>query len=160
MLFRSDRKSTRLNSSHTIISYALPIRSEEHTSELQSHDNLVCRLLLEKKKKKERRNGFATPRRSWHGAASPCCGQTCGGTASVGLCSFFFFNDTATTEIYTLSLHDALPISRKYAPTRPPYHAQSYSVSEAEWIDRKSTRLNSSHTIISYAVFCLKKKKN
>src|SRR3954466_13034467 len=49
MLFRSDRKSTRLNSSHTIISYALPIRSEEHTSELQSHDNLVCRLLLEKK---------------------------------------------------------------------------------------------------------------
>src|SRR3954466_11670491 len=49
MLFRSDRKSTRLNSSHTIISYALPIRSEEHTSELQSHDNIVCRLLLEKK---------------------------------------------------------------------------------------------------------------
>src|SRR4051795_5279006 len=50
MLFRSDRKSTRLNSSHTLISYALPIRSEEHTSELQSHSHLVCRLLLEKKK--------------------------------------------------------------------------------------------------------------
>src|SRR3954466_13994430 len=51
---RSDRKSTRLNSSHTIISYAVfwlkkKIRSEEHTSELQSHDNIVCRVLLEKK---------------------------------------------------------------------------------------------------------------
>src|SRR3954466_653990 len=63
MLFRSDRKSTRLNSSHTIISYALPIRSEEHTSELQSHDNLVCRLLLEKKKlKKPRRHVVGGPR--------------------------------------------------------------------------------------------------
>src|SRR3712207_9204517 len=93
---------------------------------------------------------------------------------------FFFFNDTATTEIYTLSLHDALPISlrmvaicacvpasrdagtpckpcnrtrrrlgvrRGYAPGRPPTR------------DRKSTRLNSSHANISYAVFCLKKKK-
>src|SRR3954462_15194555 len=55
MLFRSDRKSTRLNSSHTIISYAVfclkkkKRRSEEHTSELQSHDNIVCRLLLETK---------------------------------------------------------------------------------------------------------------
>src|SRR5260221_7822583 len=82
---------------------------------------------------------------------------------------FFFFNDTATTEIYTLSLHDALPIlwvcrslacmirggdellgdvchklGVKPGGTRP---------------DRKSTRLNSSHTVISYAVFCLKKKK-
>src|SRR5260370_225693 len=57
-------------------------RSEEHTSELQSHLNLVCRLLLEKKKK--------------HLTALPSF--------------FFFFNDTATTEIYTLSLHDALPI--------------------------------------------------
>src|ERR1017187_4906878 len=70
---------------------------------------------------------------------------------------FFFFNDTATTEIYTLSLHDALPIypwSGGRSPTarvpknRPP-----------PWIDRKSTRLNSSHRCISYAVFCLKKKR-
>src|SRR5258707_11035135 len=78
---------------------------------------------------------------------------------------FFFFNDTATTEIYTLSLHDALPICwcrhephrrvrqvlvglrrrRRRSPTRT---------------DRKSTRLNSSHANISYAVFCLKKKKS
>src|SRR5215203_6643890 len=68
---------------------------------------------------------------------------------------FFFFNDTATTEIYTLSLHDALPI---YSP--PP--AGRASPSPTNWprrIDRKSTRLNSSHANISYAVFCLKKKK-
>src|SRR2546427_6893518 len=88
---------------------------------------------------------------------------------------YFFFNDTATTEIYTLSLHDALPIYRNFigvycgikgaggqigrcinivktaglaASHRPPGHTE----------DRKSTRLNSSHSQISYAVFCLKKK--
>src|SRR5579885_3794922 len=68
---------------------------------------------------------------------------------------FFFFNDTATTEIYTLSLHDALPISapRSTAP-RP-----AWWLSPAGTADRKSTRLNSSHVSISYAVFCLKKKK-
>src|SRR5271165_7471387 len=66
---------------------------------------------------------------------------------------FFFFNDTATTEIYTLSLHDALPISpiRWWLP--PLWHWRSLPS------DRKSTRLNSSHVKISYAVFCLKKKK-
>src|SRR5574341_717187 len=98
-------------------------RSEEHTSELQSPTNLVCRLLLEKKKK-----------------------------------YFFFFNDTATTEIYTLSLHDALPISPN----------PGVKSNRLRWLlnqagpagDRKSTRLNSSHQLISYAVFCLKKKKN
>src|SRR5690349_22412432 len=72
----------------------------------------------------------------------------------------FFFNDTATTEIYTLSLHDALPISssrrrcccggRCCRPCRS---------CRARQQDRKSTRLNSSHVEISYAVFCLKKKK-
>src|SRR2546427_9700134 len=95
------------------------------------------------------------------------------------ICSFFFFfNDTATTEIYTLSLHDALPIyvNRRACPfpgtsrtgrgrashsggrdspapgSRSPSPAHRYR-------DRKSTRLNSSHSQISYAVFCLKKKK-
>src|SRR3982750_2210313 len=72
---------------------------------------------------------------------------------------FFFFNDTATTEIYTLSLHDALPISRLRRPVhrhpRPRSHRR-----EPRLGDRKSTRLNSSHQIISYAVFCLKKKTN
>src|SRR5258707_7718179 len=93
---------------------------------------------------------------------------------------FFFFNDTATTEIYTLSLHDALPISeyrvnRDQADRRVlrtvrrgrdvalaggdhQFHRDRGTVVErAE--DRKSTRLNSSHANISYAVFCLKKKK-
>src|SRR5439155_25066927 len=91
--------------------------------------------------------------------------------------SFFFFNDTATTEIYTLSLHDALPIwgpgarrsrrgrlgaadarpaaaGRCGLPSRRPVHRRVYRRR-----DRKSTRLNSSHVAISYAVFCLKKKK-
>src|SRR5437870_11254633 len=88
--------------------------------------------------------------------------------SSLLLC-FFFFNDTATTEIYTLSLHDALPISvsaaaasaataHRFGPTcrrcsRWP------SAPAAPAGDRKSTRLNSSHVAISYAVFCLKKKK-
>src|SRR5579884_4334056 len=69
---------------------------------------------------------------------------------------FFFFNDTATTEIYTLSLHDALPISeRRRDGSRRRFHPGD----EGEELDRKSTRLNSSHVAISYAVFCLKKKK-
>src|SRR6266849_5885921 len=71
---------------------------------------------------------------------------------------FFFFNATATTEIYTLSLHDALPISdAAYACTERP--SGECSCVFCPGGDRKSTRLNSSHEWISYAVFCLKKKK-
>src|SRR5579864_9744335 len=69
------------------------------------------------------------------------------------ICFFFFFNDTATTEIYTLSLHDALPIST-HRRTRP----CCLGLQRCCGRDRKSTRLNSSHMSISYAVFCLKKK--
>src|SRR5256885_16693092 len=74
---------------------------------------------------------------------------------------FFFFNDTATTEIYTLSLHDALPISRstRVFSTQSAWRA-SVDCAPPVMADRKSTRLNSSHLVISYAVFCLKKKKN
>src|SRR2546430_17630779 len=89
---------------------------------------------------------------------------------------FFFFNDTATTEIYTLSLHDALPISEmgNEVPKEPlmflkppssiigPEEAivlTKYSQRVEHEGDRKSTRLNSSRSQISYAVFCLKKKK-
>src|SRR3712207_7333901 len=101
----------------------------------------------------------------------------------------FFFNDTATTEIYTLSLHDALPISGRLREPRPraarrrrwgrhgegawvrertsaPEVAQQRTARSGgscptRWTgDRKSTRLNSSHANISYAVFCLKKKTN
>src|SRR5256885_7965029 len=94
------------------------------------------------------------------------------------ICIFFFFNDTATTEIYTLSLHDALPISpdRSSQPMdRTPIqvlfiedsavdvelalHSLEQGGFEVSWEDRKSTRLNSSHLVISYAVFCLKKKQ-
>src|SRR5256885_6928301 len=76
----------------------------------------------------------------------------------------FFFNDTATTEIYTLSLHDALPICLMGAgnETMPLAAGAAHGNALKETvikIDRKSTRLNSSHLVISYAVFCLKKKK-
>src|SRR5688572_21983009 len=142
-------------------------RSEEHTSELQSQSNLVCRLLLEKKKKKQQTH-----------------------TDYILLCNildtyffFFFFTDTATTEIYTLSLHDALPIcTAAVAELQARYgirlqqrrlcaggdHRQARQRPTARRVcrrehfhtaDRKSTRLNSSHSQISYAVFCLKKKK-
>src|SRR2546430_9137111 len=79
---------------------------------------------------------------------------------------FFFFNDTATTEIYTLSLHDALPIWAGRRRRGQQAGAGSLLVRPRERHrhrckrDRKSTRLNSSHSQISYAVFCLKKKKN
>src|SRR6266542_5063357 len=69
--------------------------------------------------------------------------------------SFFFFNDTATTEIYTLSLHDALPISHAFAAGQRRYRIWSPPMRVR---DRKSTRLTSSHGSISYAGFCLKKK--
>src|SRR5258708_15879340 len=90
--------------------------------------------------------------------------------------SFFFFNDTATTEIYTLSLHDALPILRADGKTELkkqlvgvhtlvviraailPSDLTELAGPVSQEEDRKSTRLNSSHQIISYAVFCLKKK--
>src|SRR5437588_5800971 len=80
---------------------------------------------------------------------------------------FVSFNDTATTEIYTLSLHDALPILIN--PARQAFLSASRSISccmisrsitsISVGLDRKSTRLNSSHTVTSYAVFCLKKKQ-
>src|SRR5215204_6516619 len=82
---------------------------------------------------------------------------TCGTDTCCCLC-FFFSNDTATTEIYTLSLHDALPISDQHDDGQLPA-----DLNDADVVligDRKSTRLNSSHTVISYAVFCLKKKNN
>src|SRR3989442_6317879 len=80
--------------------------------------------------------------------------------SSISLSSFFFFNDTATTEIYTLSLHDALPISHLRRRYRPSGRGGNQTISLASRLgDRKSTRLNSSHVRISYAVFCLKKKK-
>src|ERR1039457_7294339 len=74
-------------------------------------------------------------------------------------CRFFFFNDTATTEIYTLSLHDALPIWDLSQYTCATVQ-QSCRWRGCRCLDRKSTRLNSSHLVISYAVFCLIKQKS
>src|SRR5215813_14309693 len=82
---------------------------------------------------------------------------------------FFFFNDTATTEIYTLSLHDALPIFARACrgtdlADRPTHLVRVVACALGSRLgrceDRKSTRLNSSHVRISYAVFCLKKKRS
>src|SRR3954462_14713818 len=101
MLFRSDRKSTRLNSSHTIISYAVfclkkKRKSQHHVGQHVDRGGLLWACVL-----RARRSRPAQPRSCFAGARPPC---------SAGLCLLFFFNDTATTEIYTLSLHDALPI--------------------------------------------------
>src|SRR5436305_10293455 len=75
-------------------------------------------------------------------------------------CNFLFFKDPATTQIYTLSLHDALPISRPSSGTTSTSTSGSIPLgtSRSARRDRKSTRLNSSHVRNSYAVFCLKKK--
>src|SRR5690606_41652809 len=98
-------------------------------------------------------------------------------TPSDSLSRFFCFNAPATTEIYTLSLHDALPILQPTPTPGPEVNVIGYcpdyvevlkdtitacnddKLDVLEWEDRKSTRLNSSHVKISYAVFCLKKKK-
>src|SRR2546427_7527767 len=100
-------------------------------------------------------------------------------TRPISSCVFFFFNDTATTEIYTLSLHDALPISSVATAAAAPTEMRDTAERARTLLDeferqvtklpdlvellardRKSTRLNSSHSQISYAVFCLKKKRS
>src|SRR5690242_19392811 len=158
-------------------------RSEEHTSELQSHVNLVCRLLLEKKKcepgSPAAPAGYAPgagsvpdahsgPRAAWRSNHLTSCRRRLGTVPLTPGCremSKSFFHDTATTAIYTLSLHDALPIWRRPSasgPTPASALVRTKPVRATSWMslkgDRKSTRLNSSHMSISYAVFCLKKK--
>src|SRR6266540_928398 len=124
-LFRSSlsrhRSPSRFNSGIPLPRRA---RSEEHTSELQSHHDLVCRLLLEKKKAnvKLSTNGYTTSFASANVSTATAVTVTVDSRISantnlydgttVATVSSFFFKDTATTEIYTLSLHDALPISR------------------------------------------------
>src|SRR3954462_6213619 len=137
-----DRKSTRLNSSHTIISYAVFCLKKIHApaSFPETHAD-------------SRPRGSCTMRGRWFPVL--VCGD-----ATAGDDSYFFFNDTATTEISTLSLHDALPISGIGALTREPRDgcpAAALALAGFLRLDRKSTRLNSSHTIISYAAFFFKK---
>src|SRR6195256_3592232 len=145
-------------------------RSEEHTSELQSPMYLVCRLLLEKKTTKHCNKGGKKTTHTYCGSPHdpthtppPVAPVHRPGERGFGLCLccffFFFFNDTATTEIYTLSLHDALPISRQRRIRVSAFESYERAPIGRKHRDRKSTRLNSSHRCISYAVFCLKKKK-
>src|ERR1039457_4985969 len=120
-LFRSSFDGNQDGASPVFASLRRGDRSEEHTSELQSPCNLVCRLLLEKKKTESFVSAlvliceFAVARalfsRVLRLQPGPPPDATCA-RASIGFAAFFsfFFNDTATTEIYTLSLHDALPI--------------------------------------------------
>src|SRR5712664_2507271 len=141
-----DRKSTRLNSSHDQISYAVFCLKKKKK---------VNQILLDTIKNNESIKPIPHDDYAVHGLAFAVPLRFSFPQFWV---VFFFFNDTATTEIYTLSLHDALPISPSSSPrfrrsplwnTRGPPRPR----------DRKSTRLNSSHDQISYAVFCLKKKK-
>src|SRR6516165_6143801 len=150
----------------------MPSRSEEHTSELQSQSNLVCRLLLEKKKRHIKTNFSLEKKKIGIDIMQALRLFVIAFVkrrpnqpffwifSSLVSFFFFFFIDPATTEIYTLSLHDALPIY-------PPRHRGLFAVGTLrrghakritahERTDRKSTRLNSSHSQISYAVFCLK----
>src|SRR6266851_1186940 len=95
------------------------MRSEEHTSELQSHHDLVCRLLLEKKKKFVPTNREIISTSALISSTTPNTPRSTSASLFIPLyIFFFFFNDPATTEIYTLSLHDALPISETVAMPR------------------------------------------
>src|SRR5215204_1014289 len=144
-----DRKSTRLNSSHTVISYAVFCLKKKkgsasgpslHTGSNNGHTSWSYQF-----------NRLREPRLAQYNSISSR--DMC----NLSTAYYFFFNDTATTEIYTLSLHDALPIYLRHNNRRCTLGLCPCDV--LTQIDRKSTRLNSSHTVISYAVFCLKKKK-
>src|SRR3989338_3463297 len=140
-------------------------RSEEHTSELQSQFHLVCRLLLEKKT--EPRLCTVTLLRNTSSYSPPPASSSGEDQFSVReaarpriIRQVFFFNDTATTEISTLSLHDALPILRgtsdgSFIIVNKSVTGTSDQCSQ-NFTDRKSTRLNSSHSSISYPVFCFR----
>src|SRR5215204_1225641 len=143
-----DRKSTRLNSSHTVISYAVfCLKKKKRTTTIARSAT---------KPPTARRSYILIYKPTYTGQAHQEIWRARRPTSYF----FFFFNDTATTEIYTLPLHDALPISPRpfvdaaslAAPGDPSSGHRNLSGR-----DRKSTRLNSSHTVISYAVFCLKK---
>src|SRR5580693_328194 len=147
-----DRKSTRLNSSHSSISYAVfCLKKKNYQS-----------LWLSVVTQSDRHRLLEYQDQQDEQVDPPAAGQVrlllfeTLEPAQV----FFFLNDTAPTEIYTLSLHDALPICRFIDVGGCPQHIIEMGASTTPGAppDRKSTRLNSSHSSISYAVFCLKKK--
>src|SRR5215471_16894922 len=136
-------------------------RSEEHTSELQSRRDLVCRLLLEKKK--ERYRGYAGYSKkqgadgrqdhwSWRGGAHAYCSLGHGWL-------FFFFNDTATTEIYTLSLHDALPIYAAGGNDPGPWRAERPGRHRQPRSEEHTSELQSRRDLVC-RLLLEKKKKN
>src|SRR6266540_1508688 len=136
-------------------------RSEEHTSELQSHHDLVCRLLLEKKKKTNNRNLLIAGSLFAHFFLLTLYMQ------QVLHFSVFFFNDTATTEIYTLSLHDALPIYR-FAEVIPPSgtrpcrscrFASRPSPRRTDRSEEHTSELQSHHDLVCRLLLEKKKKK-
>src|ERR1039458_6958093 len=141
-----DRKSTRLNSSHLGISYAVFCLKKKYTchgpAAQVDYNRKSYRIPLHPGPDR-RKIPFS---QAVHEHLKWCQG-------------LFFFNDTATTEIYTLSLHDALPISTPKVPPMARFPLQHHHLDHLDQVDRKSTRLNSSHLGISYAVFCLKKKR-
>src|SRR5215204_1202681 len=168
-LFRSPRRARRSRTPSTSRRLASRRwRSEEHTSELQSHSDLVCRLLLEKKKsysqgqrQEEQNENPVHPSASKSSTKLAQPSET-DSAVPYSLVNFlnrylFFFlmirrPPRSTLFPYTTlfrSIHDSWSSGEPFSPADVP----------DAWIDRKSTRLNSSHTVISYAVFCLKKKK-
>src|SRR5215204_1769124 len=146
---RRDRKSTRLNSSHTVISYAVFCLKKKNNRPRQhpgEHRREGCH-------RNDRHRGEDLQRKPRLEPARQRRNQEQHDR-------FFFLNDTATTDIYTLSLHDALPIClperrvTRALEARAP--ARDRTTCCRRQTDRKSTRLHSSHKVISYAVFCLK----
>src|SRR6266576_3335448 len=148
--FDEDRKSTRLNSSHVEISYAAFCLKKKNIT-------MIHLVLADNERVGANVSSNYPARRT---LTSVTGGSKPRPYSPAIILFFFFFNDTATTEIYTLSLHDALSISssssrgtcRSHCRTPRPIARLSCAPR-----DRKSTRLNSSHVEISYAVFCLKK---
>src|SRR3970282_1020123 len=145
---RPDRKSTRLNSSHITISYAVFCLKKNTIPRTQVRNVDGSRRMPH-----QTLRGTNVVRSS----LSQCPHLNAHNHLPPNLLVIFFFNDTATTEIYTLSLHDALPICAIDCG-QPHHHQRSNRLAGRNQRDRKSTRLNSSHITISYAVFFLKKK--
>src|SRR3989339_215261 len=141
-------------------------RSEEHTSELQSLTNLVCRLLLEKKKIKQIQNTGGENSNEGQQTSVEEIFESLKNRVESDVkrykkyygFDFFFFNDTATTEIYTLSLHDALPILFIRLCVQAHTLEGEYEIAR-NGHERRSEEHTSElrHDQISYAVFCLKK---
>src|ERR1039457_2640015 len=151
-MLHSDRKSTRLNSSHLVISYAVFCLKKNtipycYRTEHPGHGCIDASVSLVSR----------APSRGLSNVGTDRCASLCSSSFPY---SFFFFNDAATPDIYPLPLHDALPICGTPAAACGRRSARSPERrlrGRRSDVDRKSTRLNSSHLVISYAVCCLKK---